>query len=82
MTGLAVQQVAFSEGELPLACGCSRRAAKLIVREIGRRLGGRRVVLREDLVDYLRRLPQGRPPPRPKLDALPPCEFQIGERSR
>ncbi len=57
---LAVAQVAFSESELPLAISCSRRAAKRIAKEIGRRVGGRRLILREDLVQYLRSQPQGR----------------------
>ncbi len=79
MSGLAVHQVSYSVGEIPLAVGCSKRAAKAIVREIGRRVGGRRVVLVEDLLAYLRSKPKGSDKPHRaesvKLDA--PNEFRI-----
>lgn len=75
---IAVQQVAFSEAELPLALGVSRRAAARIARELGVRIGGRRIVERGKLLDWLSRQPSAsdkRTTAAPTVS--PPHEFRI-----
>ncbi len=55
---IAVQQLAFSESELPLALGCSKRSARRIARELGVRIGARRIVARERLLQWLEQQPK------------------------
>jgi hypothetical protein len=53
-----VSKIAFSESELPLVLGCSRRAAHRLAKRLGRRIGARLVVPRSALVEWLAQ-PQG-----------------------
>ncbi len=53
MEQIATLKDAYNESELPFAIGCSKRAAARIARELGVRVGGRRIVPRQKLLDWL-----------------------------
>jgi hypothetical protein len=79
MQEIAVQKDAFAESELPLALGVSKRAAARIARELGVKIGGRRIIPRQKLLDWLEA--KARRAEEPGASAVTrPNEFQISSR--
>lgn len=57
----ATEPIAIAASEIPRATGLSRRSAQRAVREIGHKVGARRIVLHAELVEWIRSQPQDGP---------------------
>jgi hypothetical protein len=76
MDAIAVEKAAYNVNELPQVIGCSRKAARKLARELGVRIGGRMIIPRQVLLNWLES--KARRAEEPGASAVTrPNEFQI-----